>query len=199
LKKGNVVSSCGCTDRILHFAARANSSSGHSAEPATATALSRPVFAPIASTSNLDVLTAATAYPNQLAPIQSPLYPTLGGPAPPTGPIPAFHPLATSSPNTHHNLTNPHSATTQLASQSPSGMSPADGGAPSPAAPAPGGFSLRKLLSTRPEIEPGKARSHSIAAVFATDPEPEAGVIEFENSVQAGVIPESHVASLFEL
>ena len=81
-------------------------------------------------------------------------------------------------------------------------MSPADHGAPSPgtAAPAaPGGFSLRKLLSTRPETEPGKARSHSIAAVFATDPEPEPGSIEFEDVVKAGVVPEGQVARLFEL
>lgn len=171
---------------------------GQPNDVATAPPVSHPVSTPILSTSRLDVLTAATSYPNQLASKQNPVYPTLSGPSSQPGPIPTFHPLAASSPNAPHHLATSHPAAIQPAAQSPSGIPPADN-APSPATPAPGGFSLRKLLSTRPEIEPGKARSHSIAAVFATDPEPEVGAIEFENVVQAGIVPEWHVAGLFEL
>ncbi len=176
--------------------ARADPDSTRPDDAATATVtastqpLSHPSFTPIpsSSTSSLDLLTAATNYPNQLAPIQNSLYPSPSS-------LPTFHALAASSPNTRLNLTSSH----HPPSQSPSGMSPGENGAPSPATPAPGGFSLRKLLSTRPEIEPGKARSHSIAAVFATDPEPEVGARQFEDAVQAGVIPEIHVAGLIEL
>lgn len=83
------------------------------------------------------------------------------------------------------------------------GISPASAEAPSPAAlPAPGGFSLRKLLSTKADIdEPGKVRSHSIAAVFATESEPpietEADTVHFTDALEAGIVSAADAEEYF--
>lgn len=174
--------------------------------------INHPTFDPIPSTSRLDLLTAATtqsSYPHQLPnlthsvpPVSS--YSIANGRSSQSGPIIPLNQLNGTSPHSHqqHGLISSHAGSPvvpQTIGQSPSGVSLTENGSPSPATPVPGGFSLRKLLSIKAEIEPGKARSHSIAAVFATDPEPEAGAMEFEDVVQAGVVPEIHVASLFDL